>query len=103
MLGGIISLHGPHPTFLTINQPHDWNVEAKRPKSNMVEVWRRNAPNQAMVFSLLSGGHAQTGIPHLDPRRETPDKSPQMRIRDPKKYTKSFVATTADRSKLKMG
>ena len=50
--------------------PPDWSIEAKRPKSTMIEVWRQRALAQSLVFSLLYGNHAPSGQPHLTPRTD---------------------------------
>ena len=76
--------------------PSDWTLEAKRPKSTLLEVWRRNALNQSLVFSLLYGNDAPTGLPHLAPRQKAIERLYQLNLANPNKYTLPFVAQTWD-------
>ena len=74
--------------------PAEWTLEAKRPRSTLIEAWRRNALNQALMFPLLYGNDASAGLPRLTPSRSAIERLHQLHLTNPDKYTLSFVKKT---------
>ena len=71
--------------------PSDWTLESPKPHSLTLETWRRNAPNQSLVFALIYGGISGTDLPHLQPRREAIEKLYRLHLSRPDKYTLEFI------------
>ena len=74
--------------------PADWKLEPARQQSSVIDAWLRNALNLSILFAMLYGDHAPSGRPHLAPRKAAVGKLYQMHIRNPNKYTMSFLPNT---------
>ena len=74
--------------------PADWTCEPRKPKSVTLEMWRRNALNQSLVFAMLYGNTSGSDLPHLAPRRLAIERLYQLHLSNPNKYTLKFALST---------
>ena len=76
--------------------PPGRTLERAKPRSVILETWRRNALNQSLVFALIYGNGPGADLPHLQPRREAIERLYQLHLSNTNKYTLKFIAETWD-------